>query len=92
MENIVPSDESLADVMRGSSWGLTYNMFADKLLKTNVFPESVFDMRMIYRQCPLFFSIDRVFTETAWYKTVFNGFGVPLDTRRDSFLAHSTHF
>ncbi|KLO07574.1 DUF1793-domain-containing protein [Schizopora paradoxa] len=46
-----------------SSWGLSYNMFADKLLKTNVFPQSLFDL------------------QTSWYKTVFNAFGVPLDTR-----------
>ncbi|EIW62026.1 DUF1793-domain-containing protein [Trametes versicolor FP-101664 SS1] len=28
-----------------ASWGLSYNMFADKLLQTNVFPASVFDMQ-----------------------------------------------
>ncbi|TCD60187.1 hypothetical protein EIP91_010601 [Steccherinum ochraceum] len=28
-----------------SSWGLSYNLFADKLLGTNVFPQSVFDMQ-----------------------------------------------
>ncbi|KAI0661062.1 DUF1793-domain-containing protein [Cubamyces menziesii] len=28
-----------------SSWGLSYNMYADKLLKTNVFPASVYDMQ-----------------------------------------------
>ncbi|KAI0832343.1 DUF1793-domain-containing protein [Trametes gibbosa] len=28
-----------------SSWGLSYNMFADKLLGTNVFPTSVFTMQ-----------------------------------------------
>ncbi|OCH92918.1 DUF1793-domain-containing protein [Obba rivulosa] len=46
-----------------SSWGLSYNMFADVLLNTSVFPTSVYDM------------------QTAWYKTVVNEFGVPLDTR-----------
>ncbi|THG97612.1 hypothetical protein EW026_g4419 [Hermanssonia centrifuga] len=46
-----------------SSWGLSYNMFADKLLGTNVFPQSVYDM------------------QTAWYSTVANSLGVPLDTR-----------
>ncbi|KAI0347134.1 DUF1793-domain-containing protein [Trametopsis cervina] len=46
-----------------SSWGLSYNMYADKLLGTNVFPQSIFDM------------------QTAWYSTVVNSFGVPLDTR-----------
>ncbi|KAI1787276.1 hypothetical protein LXA43DRAFT_716833 [Ganoderma leucocontextum] len=28
-----------------ASWGLTYNMYADKLLGTNVFPSSVYDMQ-----------------------------------------------
>ncbi|EGO02196.1 hypothetical protein SERLA73DRAFT_104578 [Serpula lacrymans var. lacrymans S7.3] len=46
-----------------SSWGLSYNLYADKLLGTNVFPQSVYDM------------------QTAWYKTVTNTYGVPLDTR-----------
>ncbi|KAF7790090.1 hypothetical protein EIP86_001040 [Pleurotus ostreatoroseus] len=46
-----------------SHWGLSYNMFADKLLQTNVFPQSIYD------------------AQTAWYSTVANSFGVPLDTR-----------
>ncbi|KAH9951659.1 DUF1793-domain-containing protein [Amylocystis lapponica] len=46
-----------------STWGLTYNMLADKLLGTNLIPDSVYDM------------------QTAWYSTVDNEFGVPLDTR-----------
>ncbi|KAK7695932.1 hypothetical protein QCA50_000571 [Cerrena zonata] len=46
-----------------SSWGLSYNLYADKLLGTNIFPSSVFEM------------------QTAWYSTVANSFGVPLDTR-----------
>ncbi|KAG8213438.1 DUF1793-domain-containing protein [Butyriboletus roseoflavus] len=46
-----------------SSWGLSYNLYADKLLGTNLFPQSVYDM------------------QTAWYATVVNTYGVPLDTR-----------
>ncbi|KAF8914019.1 DUF1793-domain-containing protein [Gymnopilus junonius] len=46
-----------------SSWGLSYNLLADKLLKLNLFPTSVYQM------------------QTAWYKTVAEPFGVPLDTR-----------
>ncbi|KDQ29342.1 hypothetical protein PLEOSDRAFT_157064 [Pleurotus ostreatus PC15] len=46
-----------------ASWGLSYNLFADKLLKLNLFPTSIFQM------------------QTAWYKTVAQPFGVPLDTR-----------
>lgn len=30
-----------------SSWGLSYNLYADKLLGTNVFPQSVYDMRKV---------------------------------------------
>ncbi|GLB33929.1 putative protein with domain of unknown function (DUF5127) [Lyophyllum shimeji] len=45
------------------SWGLAYNLYADKLLKLNLFPASVYDM------------------QTAWYKTVAQPYGVPLDTR-----------
>ncbi|KAL0949421.1 hypothetical protein HGRIS_009482 [Hohenbuehelia grisea] len=46
-----------------ASWGLSYNLYADKLLKTNLFPASIYQM------------------QTAWYKTVAQPFGVPLDTR-----------
>lgn len=46
-----------------SSWGLSYNLYADKLLGLNLFPTSVYE------------------TQTAWYKTVTEPFGVPLDTR-----------
>ncbi|KAF4619311.1 hypothetical protein D9613_005332 [Agrocybe pediades] len=46
-----------------ASWGLSYNLYADKLLKLNLFPQSVYQM------------------QTAWYKTVAQPFGVPLDTR-----------
>ncbi|KAF8639975.1 hypothetical protein AX17_001222 [Amanita inopinata Kibby_2008] len=46
-----------------SSWGLSYNLYADKLLKLNLFPSSIYEM------------------QTAWYKTVTQPFGVPLDTR-----------
>ncbi|THV08423.1 DUF1793-domain-containing protein [Dendrothele bispora CBS 962.96] len=46
-----------------SSWGLSYNLFGDKLLGLNLFPQSVYEM------------------QTAWYQTVTEPFGVPLDTR-----------
>ncbi|OSX60304.1 hypothetical protein POSPLADRAFT_1148035 [Postia placenta MAD-698-R-SB12] len=46
-----------------STWGLSYNMYADKLLKTNLIPSSVYEM------------------QTAWYSTVDEEYGVPLDTR-----------
>jgi len=46
-----------------SSWGLSYNMYADKVLGLNLIPSSVYEM------------------QTAWYPTVVNAYGVPLDTR-----------
>ncbi|GBE79652.1 DUF1793-domain-containing protein [Sparassis latifolia] len=46
-----------------STWGLSYNMYADKLLNTSLIPSSVYEM------------------QTAWYPTVLNTYGVPLDTR-----------
>ncbi|KAI0650359.1 DUF1793-domain-containing protein [Trametes meyenii] len=45
------------------SWGLAYNLLADKLLGTNIFPASIFN------------------TQTNWYSSHANAFGVPLDTR-----------
>ncbi|KAF9476478.1 DUF1793-domain-containing protein [Pholiota conissans] len=46
-----------------ASWGLSYNLYADKLLKLDLFPNPIYTM------------------QTAWYKTVAQPFGVPLDTR-----------
>ncbi|KIM20840.1 hypothetical protein M408DRAFT_119277 [Serendipita vermifera MAFF 305830] len=46
-----------------TSWGLTYNLYAEKLLGFNLFPQSVYDM------------------QTAWYQTVIQEWGFPLDTR-----------
>ncbi|PFH52830.1 hypothetical protein AMATHDRAFT_73955 [Amanita thiersii Skay4041] len=54
---------SRVTLMGPCSWGLSYNLYADKLLKLNLFPASVYQM------------------QTAWYKTVAQSFGVPLDTR-----------
>lgn len=71
--NYVSSWQSLAMATGGkhltlsygnaNSWGLTYNLYADKLLKLNLFPQSIYEL------------------QTAWYKTVKQPFGVPLDTR-----------
>lgn len=33
------------------SWGLTYNLFADKLLKLNLFPNSIYTMRSFFYFC-----------------------------------------
>ncbi|RDB22588.1 Glutaminase A [Hypsizygus marmoreus] len=46
-----------------SSWGLVYNLYAEKLLNFSIFPSSIYTM------------------QTAWYKTVAQPFGIPLDTR-----------
>ncbi|KZV98212.1 DUF1793-domain-containing protein [Exidia glandulosa HHB12029] len=46
-----------------ASWGLVYNLYADKLLGLNLFPQDLYD------------------TQTAWYKTKMDNFGIALDTR-----------
>ncbi|KAF2873756.1 hypothetical protein BDV95DRAFT_593074 [Massariosphaeria phaeospora] len=46
-----------------SSHGLLYNLYSDKLLNTNLVPQSVYDM------------------QSAFYPTVNQKYGVPLDTR-----------
>lgn len=45
------------------TWGLLYNLFADRELALNLVPQSVYDM------------------QDAFYETVFDQYGVPLDTR-----------
>lgn len=45
------------------TWGLTYNLYAQKLLKLSVFPDSLFQ------------------SQTAWYSSHFNQYGIILDTR-----------
>jgi hypothetical protein len=46
-----------------ASWGMAYNLWADKHLGTNLFPQSIYE------------------NQTAWYSTVFQAYGLPLDTR-----------
>ncbi|CCM03143.1 uncharacterized protein FIBRA_05265 [Fibroporia radiculosa] len=55
-----------------TTWGLSYNMYADKLLGTNLIPDSVYEMPNSLPPDP---------PETAWYPTVDEEYGVPLDTR-----------
>jgi len=45
------------------SWGLLYNLFADRELKLDLVPQHVYDI------------------QDAFYETVFDKYGVPLDTR-----------
>lgn len=68
-------------LIEGHSWGLSYNLYADKLLGTNVFPSSVFEMRTFWSFYKVGSSTHVAPTETAWYSTAANSFGVPLDTR-----------
>ncbi|PPR07202.1 hypothetical protein CVT26_012635 [Gymnopilus dilepis] len=65
-----------------SSWGLSYNLLADKLLKLNLFPSSVYQMQTAWyktvagKQCfPL--------TNKPYYSLncLKEPFGIPLDTR-----------
>ncbi|KAH0587707.1 hypothetical protein H2248_006471 [Termitomyces sp. 'cryptogamus'] len=54
-----------------SSWGLTYNLYADKLLKLNLFPESVYKMQTEwYKTVALPFGVPLdsrlTYTKTDW--------------------------
>ena len=66
-------------------WGLLYNLYADRLLGFNMFPESVYDIRRCY-----FLSLHtNIFTpdstcsmtETKWYANNIDQFGIRLDSR-----------
>lgn len=46
-----------------NTWGLLYNLFADRELKLDLVPQKVYDI------------------QDAFYETVFDQYGVPLDTR-----------
>ncbi|KAG6830826.1 hypothetical protein H0H92_014478 [Tricholoma furcatifolium] len=62
-----------------ASWGLIYNLYGDKLLGLNLFPESIYTMRKstVLPQDLVAY----VFQETAWYANVAQAYGIPLDTR-----------
>ena len=49
------------------SWGIAYNLYADKLLGTNVFPSSVYDMRTYPVLSAWLNGPDSAFAETKWY-------------------------
>jgi hypothetical protein len=55
------------------SWGLTYNLFGDKLLGLGLFPQDIYATREFSRH-NLLSAIQGVYhfyyLETAWYKTV----------------------
>ncbi|KAJ4990839.1 glutaminase [Stagonosporopsis vannaccii] len=56
---------TMLNYANASSWGLLYNLFADRLLSTHLVPQEVYDM------------------QSAFYPTVRESYGVPLDTRHE---------
>ncbi|PPQ99075.1 hypothetical protein CVT24_003635 [Panaeolus cyanescens] len=50
-----------------SSWGLSYNLFADKLLKLNTFPQSIYTMRESIR---LYLCISKFVYQVVWQKRI----------------------
>ncbi|KAI0771549.1 hypothetical protein BD413DRAFT_492851 [Trametes elegans] len=58
-----------------SSWGLTYNLYADKLLGTNIVPELLYSLLSSRRAWD-------INSETKWYSAHTNSYGVPLDSRQ----------
>ena len=49
------------------SWGIAYNLYADKLLGTNIFPSSVYDMRTYLILFAPLSGPNSTFAETKWY-------------------------
>ncbi|KAJ3931095.1 MAG: hypothetical protein NXY57DRAFT_941060 [Lentinula lateritia] len=78
-----------------SSWGLSYNLYADKLLQLNVFPESVYTMQTEWYQSvqntygvPL--DTRHTYTKSDWQ--IFSA-GIMTDTSvRDMFISSVTKF
>lgn len=62
-------------------WGLLYNLYADKLLGFNMFPQSVYDIRKYIPFCPTRIDSNCSTTETKWYGTKLGYYGIPLDSR-----------
>ena len=54
-----------------ATWGLSYNLYADKLLKFNLFPQSVYTERSSSSSFRGNYLLIQTSTaESAWYKTV----------------------
>ncbi|KAH9844227.1 DUF1793-domain-containing protein [Rhodofomes roseus] len=73
-----------------SSWGLTYNMWADKLLKLNLIPESVYEMQTAWyttveAQYGVPLDTRHTYTKTDWQTYTA---GIVTDTTvRDTFIS-----
>jgi len=66
-------------------WGLLYNLYADRLLGFNMFPQSVYETRE-FSLCFVFrfkhgLDLKRSTAETKWYGTKLDNFGIRLDSR-----------
>ncbi|PIL37079.1 hypothetical protein GSI_00771 [Ganoderma sinense ZZ0214-1] len=73
-----------------ASWGLAYNLFADKLLGTNVFPQSIFDLQtQWYSTHALDFGVPldtrHTYTKSDW--EIWTAALVTSDSVRDLFIS-----
>ncbi|KAG6831146.1 hypothetical protein H0H92_012571 [Tricholoma furcatifolium] len=73
-----------------SSWGLTYNLYVDKLLKLNLIPDSVYEMQtMWYKSVALPFGVPldsrHTYTKTDWQ--IWTAATVTDNTVRDLFIS-----
>ena len=62
-------------------WGLLYNLYADRLLGFNMFPQSVYDTREHHPFTRITWIQTNSTTETKWYATKLSDFGIQLDSR-----------
>lgn len=62
-------------------WGLLYNLYADRLLGFNMFPQSVYETRELVLLYIAHSRVDVTEPETKWYSTKIDNFGIRLDSR-----------
>jgi hypothetical protein len=73
--------------LRGSDvtarWGLLYNLYPDRLLGFNMFPQSVYETREFFLVHIVLCQLDsnRPMAETKWYSTKIDEYGIRLDSR-----------
>ncbi|EJU00939.1 DUF1793-domain-containing protein [Dacryopinax primogenitus] len=90
-------DGSHLDLSYGndSSWGITYNLYADKLLQANLFPDHLYEMQTDWYPTvkqPYGIPLDtrHLYTKTDWQ--IFMSAGVTSNSTRDLFIESVASF
>ncbi|KAL1706445.1 hypothetical protein EV121DRAFT_278880 [Schizophyllum commune] len=59
-------DHTTLNYGNDSSWGLTYNLYADKLLGFNLFPSSIYDQRLCFHTYGVPLDSRHTYTKSDW--------------------------